>query len=84
MLPQLLALKPDVVIITGDHSSPARLMGHSWHPVPTLLYSRVCGVDGMSVFSERACATGALGVLPAVDIMPLAMANAGRLAKFGA
>jgi len=84
MLPRLLALKPDVLIITGDHSSPARLKAHSWHPVPTLLYSAVCGVDGVSVFSERACTTGALGVLPAVDIMPLAMANAGRLAKFGA
>jgi len=84
MLPRLLALKPDVLIISGDHSSPARLKGHSWHPVPTLLYSEVCGVDSVSVFSERACAGGALGVLPAVDLMPLAMANAGRLAKFGA
>lgn len=84
MLPRLLALKPDVLVITGDHSTPARLKGHSWHPVPTLLFSEVCGVDPVTVFSERACAGGALGVLPAVDLMPLAMANAARLAKFGA
>ncbi|MGI6209337.1 MAG: phosphoglycerate mutase, partial [Anaerolineae bacterium] len=70
--------------ITADHSSPARLKGHSWHPVPTLLYSEVCRADAVTQFSENACAAGALGVFPAVDIMPLAMANAGRLAKFGA
>ncbi|MGI6208142.1 MAG: 2,3-bisphosphoglycerate-independent phosphoglycerate mutase, partial [Anaerolineae bacterium] len=60
-LPRVLALGPDVVVITADHSSPARLKGHSWHPVPTLLYSEVCRADAVTQFSENACAAGALG-----------------------
>jgi 2,3-bisphosphoglycerate-independent phosphoglycerate mutase len=84
LMPRLLALNPDVVIVSGDHSSPAVLRSHSWHPVPTLLYSRYVRADGIAEFSERACARGSLGVLPAKDVMPLAMANAQRLGKFGA
>jgi len=58
---------------------------HSWHPVPVLLYSKYCRVDNVKSFGERACITGGLGPrLPAVDLMPLAMANAKRLEKFGA
>ncbi len=83
-LPQLLSLAPDVVIITGDHSTPALLGGHSWHPVPVLLYSRWCRLDGLNEFSERACRSGSLGRLPAVELMPLAMAYAQKLNKFGA
>jgi len=83
-LPQLLSLKPDVVIVTGDHSTPALLKGHSWHPVPVLLYSQWCRPDKVEEFSESACASGGLGRFPAVDIMPLAMANALKLTKFGA
>jgi len=83
-LPQLTDLKPDVVVVTGDHSTPALLKGHSWHPVPVLLYSQWCRPDRVEGFSESACASGGLGRLPAVHIMPLAMANALKLTKFGA
>jgi 2,3-bisphosphoglycerate-independent phosphoglycerate mutase len=84
LMPRLLALKPDVVIVSGDHSSPALLKSHSWHPVPTLLYSQYVRADGIAEFGERACARGSLGVLPAKDVMPIALANAQRIAKFGA
>ena len=84
LMPRLLALKPDVVIVSGDHSSPAVLRSHSWHPVPTLLYGRYVRADGIAEFGERACARGSLGVLPAKDMLPLALANANRLDKFGA
>jgi 2,3-bisphosphoglycerate-independent phosphoglycerate mutase len=84
LMPRLLALKPDVVIVSGDHSSPAVLKSHSWHPVPTLLYSRYVRADGIAEFGERACARGSLGVLPAKDVMPIALANAQRIAKYSA
>jgi len=83
-LPQLLGLKPDVIIVTGDHSTPALLKGHSWHPVPILLFSKWSRPDGATQFSESTCVSGGLGRLPAVDIMPLAMANALKLTKYGA
>jgi len=83
-LPRLLALKPDVIIVSGDHSTPALLKAHSWHPVPTLLYSKFVRADGIAEFGERACARGSLGRLPSKDILPIALANAGRLTKFGA
>jgi len=83
-LPSLLDLKPDVIIVTGDHSTPALLQAHSWHPVPFLLYSKRCRPDKVTEFSESACVLGGLGRFPAVDIMPLAMANALKLTKFGA
>lgn len=83
-LPRLLALSPDVVIIGGDHSSPAVLQSHSWHPVPLLLYSKYARPGGQTKFGERACAHGSLGNLRATDVMPLALAHAGRLAKYGA
>lgn len=80
----LLELKPEVIVVTGDHSTPAVLKGHSWHPVPFLLHSQWCRPDGVREFSERACAQGELGRFPAVDAMVLAMANARKLTKFGA
>jgi 2,3-bisphosphoglycerate-independent phosphoglycerate mutase len=83
-LPVILNLKPDVLVVTGDHSTPAMLKGHSWHPVPTLLYSKVCRPDKEKEFSESACLTGGLGRIPATAIMSLAMANALKLTKFGA
>ena len=83
-LQRLLALEPDVIIITGDHSSPAILKSHSWHPVPLLLYSKYCREDAIPEFGERACARGSLGQIPARHIMPIALANAGRVAKYGA
>jgi 2,3-bisphosphoglycerate-independent phosphoglycerate mutase len=83
-IPRLLALQPDVVIITGDHSSPAILQSHSWHPVPLLIYGKYVREDNIPEFGERACSRGSLGVMPACNIMPLALANAGRIAKYGA
>ncbi len=83
-LPELISLEPDVIVVTGDHSTPALLKGHSWHPVPILLYSRWCRRDRVSEFSESACVSGGLGRFPATQVMPLAMANALKLTKFGA
>jgi len=83
-LPSLTSLEPDVIVVTGDHSTPALLKGHSWHPVPFLLYSKWCRPDGVDQFSESACLFGGLGRFPATDVMPLAMANALKLTKFGA
>ena len=83
-IPRLMDLQPDVIVVTGDHSTPALLKSHSWHPVPTMLYSRYCRCDEAKQYSERACAHGALGNFPATDLMPLALANALRLTKFGA
>jgi len=83
-LPNLLKQNPDVLIVTGDHSTPATLAMHSWHSVPFMLRSRWCRPDNVTEFSERACLAGGMGRFPAVDIMPLAMANALKLGKFGA
>ena len=84
VVPAILQLNPDVLIVTGDHSTPSVLKSHSWHPVPTLLWSRYCLPDGCPEFGERACARGSLGTFPATDEMPLAMGHALRLAKYGA
>ncbi|NLE39557.1 MAG: 2,3-bisphosphoglycerate-independent phosphoglycerate mutase [Pirellulaceae bacterium] len=84
VLPRVAALKPDVLIVTGDHSTPAKLASHSWHPVPTLLVSDVCRPDGCTTFGEKAAICGGLGQFEAIHLMPLALANAGRLEKFGA
>ncbi len=84
VLPHLLSVEPDVIVITGDHSTPALLKGHSWHPVPILLYSKWCRPDRVSEFSESACISGGLGRFPATQVMTLAMANALKLTKYGA
>ena len=83
-LPGLLNLNPEVLIVTGDHSTPATLASHSWHPVPFMLKSRWCRPDNVAEFSERACLAGGMGRFPATEVMPLAMANALKLDKFGA
>lgn len=83
-LPRLMALRPDVVVVGGDHSTPSVLRSHSWHPVPVLLYSAYCRPDQIAEYGERACMRGSLGRLPFKDLMPLALANAQRLTKFGA
>ncbi len=84
-LPILLDLKPDVLVITGDHSTPATYKAHSWHPVPTLLWAPKTHMpDRAQAFGERECMTGALGQFPAADLMPLALAHANRLVKYGA
>ncbi len=83
-LPELLALSPDVLCVTGDHSTPVAVHGHSWHPVPALVHARWCGADAASRFHEASCRAGSLGVLPSRDLMALLLANAGRLDKYGA
>ncbi len=83
-LPNLLSLDPDVLIVTGDHSTPATLASHSWHPVPFMLKSKWCRPDNVTEFSEQACLTGGMGRFPATEIMPLALAHALKLDKFGA
>lgn len=84
LLPDILQLKPDVLIITGDHSTPALMRGHSWHPVPVLLKSTYVLGGLCSSFSERECVRGELGIFRTVHLMPLALANSLRLKKFGA
>jgi len=84
LLPGIVDLGFDVIIITGDHSTPSLMKGHSWHPVPLLLKSPYVLGGLCSSFSERECIKGELGIFPAINIMPLALANAGRLKKFGA
>ncbi len=84
-LPRLLDLRPDVLIVTGDHSTPSALGAHSWHPVPAVLWSRHCRPDRVERFGERECLRGGLGPrLPTTDLIPLALAHAQRLDKFGA
>jgi 2,3-bisphosphoglycerate-independent phosphoglycerate mutase len=84
LLPRVLALGPDVLAVAGDHATPSILKGHGWQAVPALLCSPYCGGDFVSRFTERDCAAGSLGVMPAQDLMPMVMANALRLAKYGA
>jgi 2,3-bisphosphoglycerate-independent phosphoglycerate mutase len=84
VLPDILALGPDVVVVTGDHSTPALWKAHSWHELPVLLWSKYIRPDGVKEFGERPCMAGGLGHIRHPDLMPLAMAHAGRLIKFGA
>jgi 2,3-bisphosphoglycerate-independent phosphoglycerate mutase len=83
-VPGILKLKPDVFIVTGDHSTPSKMKSHSWHPVPTLLLADRCRTDEVTHFNERSCLRGGLGQFEAKHLMTLAMAHAGRLGKDGA
>ena len=83
-LPRLVGLKPDVLAVTSDHSTPALLKAHSWHPNPFLLAAKSALPDRVTVFTERECGQGLLGRFPAVQTMPLLLAHAGRLKKYGA
>lgn len=83
-VPRLTELKPDVIIVSGDHSTPAALRSHSWHPVPFLLWSPSCRPDQVKHFGEKWCLQGGAGLCRSEDLMPLALAHAGRLTKFGA
>lgn len=83
-IPSLLGLDPDVLVVTGDHSTPCAMKGHSWHPVPFMIRSRNCGRDASARFCESECDKGSLGIFPAKSIMEMVLANSGRLKKFGA
>lgn len=83
-VPKLTALEPDVLVVTGDHSTPCALKYHSWHPVPVILNSRYARVDDVDRYDEYSCTRGSLGLRPGVHLMGLALAHAGRLAKYGA
>ncbi|MDD5475383.1 MAG: 2,3-bisphosphoglycerate-independent phosphoglycerate mutase [Syntrophales bacterium] len=84
LLPSILDLKPDVLVVTGDHSTPAVMASHSWHPVPVLLASPLARPDRVSRFGERDCIYGGLSRIPMMHLMGIALAHAGRLSKFGA
>jgi 2,3-bisphosphoglycerate-independent phosphoglycerate mutase len=83
-LPAIEALGPDILVVSGDHASPAVLRAHSWHPVPVALVGRYALPDGVERFTERACGAGCLGLMPAHDLMALVLAHALRLTKYGA
>ena len=84
LIPQLTSLHPDVLVVTGDHSTPAALAGHSWHPVPVILSAKTVRPDTVTSFDERSCTLGGLGRQPMMNLMGLALAHAQRLQKFGA
>jgi 2,3-bisphosphoglycerate-independent phosphoglycerate mutase len=84
LVPKLTALKPDVIIFIGDHSSPAVMAGHSWHPVPLMLSSPYTRRNNHSGFSEKNCISGNIGMIYAKNLMTLSFAHAGRLTKYGA
>ena len=83
-LPVLLAAKPDVLLITGDHSTPPSMKGHSWHPVPLLMHGPHLRGGDSDRFDEIACRSGQIGTIPSMKMLPLAMAHAEKLEKFGA
>jgi len=83
-VPRITALNPDVLIVTGDHSTPSMMKSHSWHPVPTLISADTCRYDACETFGESSCLKGGLGQFEAKYLMSLALAHAGRLEKYGA
>jgi 2,3-bisphosphoglycerate-independent phosphoglycerate mutase len=83
-LPRILELKPDVIIVTGDHSTPAVAKAHTAHPVPFLVNAAWVRPDGVKKFGERECARGAWGIIPGTRILPIALSLAGKLKKYGA
>lgn len=83
-IPAIRALDPDVLLITGDHSTPSKLQSHSWHPVPTVLVANTARTDSVTEFGESQCLRGGLGQIQAMYLLQLALAHAGRLGKYGA
>jgi 2,3-bisphosphoglycerate-independent phosphoglycerate mutase len=83
-VPRILELKPDVLLVTGDHSTPSVMRAHSSHPVPFLLHTANLRTDAAAEFGERSCSRGAWGVIPGYMLMRLVLAGADKLAKFGA
>ncbi|MEC4813782.1 MAG: 2,3-bisphosphoglycerate-independent phosphoglycerate mutase [Scytonema sp. PMC 1069.18] len=84
LLPIVTELNPDVLVVTGDHSTPAVMGQHSWHPVPVMIYGKFVRIDRVTTFDEYACEIGSLGIRPGNHLMGLALAHAGRLRKYGA
>lgn len=84
VIPRIIALQPGALIVTGDHSTPARMRSHSFHPVPTLLWSPLARPDTTTRFGERSCEAGGLGIFHATTLIPQAMGHAGRLKRIGA
>jgi 2,3-bisphosphoglycerate-independent phosphoglycerate mutase len=84
LVPRVEALQPDVLLVTGDHSTPALLRSHSWHPVPVMIVSPWTRPRPAATFGERSCARGELGILPGTELMTLVLAHAQRLSKYGA
>lgn len=82
-LPRIMELNPDVLMVAGDHATPAIMAAHSWHPVPFMLHSKLTLGEGVDGFNERACAQGSLGRIPAETIMLLALSHSGKLGKYG-
>ena len=83
LIPRIVEMKPDVLVVAGDHATPSIMASHSWHPVPFLLSSQWTTGEGVEVFSERACVQGSLGTMAATNVMFLALSHSGKLAKFG-
>lgn len=83
-LPVLLQRRPDVLVITGDHSTPCAMKGHSWHPQPVLLHSPYSGSDKLDRFTETGANLGSLGVFEAKFLIRLMQANGKMFDKFGA
>lgn len=84
LLPHITQLNPDVLVVTADHSTPAQMGQHSWHPVPLMIYAPTARVDAVAQFDEYSCSQGVLGLRPGIHVMGLAMAHAGMMKKFGA
>lgn len=82
-VPDILELGPDVLVVAGDHSTPAIMAAHSWHPVPFMLHSNLTKGEGVPTFDERACALGSIGSIPATSVMVMGLSHAGKMAKFG-
>ena len=84
VVPRVTALKPTVLAVTGDHSTPAKMKSHSWHAVPVLIAGQNVRTDACQAFGESECLKGGLGQFQAMYLMPLLLAHADRLGKFGA
>ena len=84
ILGRLAQMPFEVIAVTGDHSTPSTLRAHSWHPVPVALRAPNCRPDEVDRFTEAACLRGGLGLMPSTGLMPVVLANAGKLEKYGA
>ena len=83
IIPRIRELNPDVFMVAGDHSTPAIMAAHSWHPVPFMLHSNLTRGEGVPSFDERECNRGSIGSIPATNVMLLAMSHSGKLTKYG-